>query len=332
MGLDNPGTSSSKWVKALWSGLMQILFSNDFPDLLVLEVGAGAPGDIRKIATWLRPDISVFTRLAETPVHIEFFESKEQLYAEKKSLAEHTKQDGLVLYNADDELLESVLADIVVQKEGFSPEGEIVFTKEGTMLQGEDKVTLPGVLGFQVMYPVAALIKIYIHLGIDIQEGLKSLAKEYIPTPGRARIIKGFDQMILIDDAYNASPVAVEAALDVLEKFDASGRKLFVFGDMMELGDYAEKAHVDVAVQAGFVHELITVGELSIDTHKRAMQLGTPTKHFKTSVEAGEYLIDSHQEGDTILFKSSRHAIKMEQAIVQLSLPEEHHKLVQEYL
>lgn len=332
MSLQNPGSHPIKWITTLIQGMKQVMFDKTFPELLVLEVGAGVPGDIRNIAQWIKPDISVFTRLAETPVHIEFFESKEQLYAEKKSLAEYTKQEGLVLYNGDDEILTDVLADIPHRKETFAINGEISFTQKGTQLEGEHDVVLPGVLGSQMMYPVMVLLEIYKELGIEVADGLGSLAENYTPTPGRARIIRGINKTVLIDDAYNASPVAVEQALEVFKDFDAPGRKIFVFGDMMELGDYAKEAHVAVALQANFVHELITVGQLSLDTHTRAVQCGLAAVHFKTSAEAGEYLIDHHEPGDSILFKSSRHSIKMEQAIVQMTLPEDHHKLVQEYL
>ncbi len=333
MDLSNPGLHPIRWIKTLILGVKQVIFDKDFPELLVLEVGAGAPGDIEGIAQWICPDISVFTALAKTPVHIEFFDSKEQLYAEKKSLAEYTKEEGLVLYNGDDEILESVLKDISHRKERFVIDGEVTFNKEGTQLKnGEYEVVLSEVLGSQMMYPVTALIKIYKELGIEITDGLQSLSDNYVPTPGRARIIQGIDNTLLIDDAYNASPVAVKKALEVFEQFEAEGRKIFVFGDMMELGEHAEQAHVDVALQSTYVHELITVGKLSLDTYTRAIQLGIAAMHFETSVEAGEYLAKNHERGDSILFKSSRHSIKMEQAIVQMALPEEREKLVQEYL
>ena len=332
MALQNPGSNPVKWIATLLSGMKQVFVNKEFPELLVLEVGAGAPGDIRNIATWITPDISVFTALAETPVHIEFFNSKEELYEEKRSLAEFTKKEGLVLYNGEDQILKQVLDSVVQRKETFSIDGDISFSQEGTKLSGQHDVVLPGVLGSQMMYPVMALIKIYEELGIEITDGLQSLSDNYTPTPGRARIIKGIDNTLLIDDAYNASPVAVEKALEVFDKYETEGRKIFVFGDMMELGDYAEKAHVDVALQSTYLHELVTVGDLSQDTHTRAVQLGIPAVHFKTSQEAGKYLVDTHEQGDSILFKSSRHSIKMEQAIVQMTLPGEKHKLVQEYL
>jgi len=332
MDLENPGNSPIQWIQVLFSGVKQVIFSKSFPELLVLEVGAGAPNDIKKIATWLHPDISVFTALAETPVHIEFFESIEQLFNEKKSLALHTKQDGLILYNGNDELLKNLLSDIETKKATFVISDNIIFTKEGTTMNGETTITLPGVLGHQMMYPVAALVEIYKEFGIDVHQGITSLVNHYEPTPGRARIIQGIDETLLIDDAYNASPIAVKAALEVLGKFESKGRKLFVFGDMMELGDYAKKAHIDVALQSDFINQLVTVGIHSRDTHVKATQMGTPAIHFDTSAEAGEWLVENHKPGDTILFKSSRHSIKMEQAIVQMALPEEHHKLVQEYL
>lgn len=334
MDLQNPSTSLLQWLVVLTRGVWIIISGKEYPELLILEVGAGAPNDVRKIAKWLKPDISVFTKLAETPVHIEFFESKEQLYNEKKTLATYTKPEGLVLYNGDSKRLAELLKDISQRTKTFSLPDSISFNTSGTGFVYEGKpVTLPEVLGFQMVYPVMALIEIYKELGVDVSVGLETLQENYEPTPGRARLIQGIDKTTIIDDAYNASPVAVKAALEVLGKLETNNRKVFVFGDMMELGDHAIEEHILVAKLAeSVVDEVITVGELSKETDNYLENTETKNIHFDTSVEAGEYLVDSHMEGDVILFKASRHAIKMEQAIVQMALPEEHGKLVQEYL
>ena len=91
------------WFKNIIIGLFPIIFKVDYPDWLVLEVGADRPGDIKKITKWLKPDIVVVTAFAKVPVHIEFFENRDQVIREKKYLVESLKREGLLIINGDDE-------------------------------------------------------------------------------------------------------------------------------------------------------------------------------------------------------------------------------------
>lgn len=331
-GLDNPYTSLGKWMAVYASAIKQI-FSKDFPDVLVLEVGIGAPGDMLVITKWLTPDISIFTQLSPDPVHLEFFNSREDIYSEKKTLATATRQDGVVIYNGDDLILERVLGDIQQQKVAFQIPSLVRMSPEGThiTIDGSD-VVLKGALAFHLRNAVSIVYEVAKIIGVEVSNVWASLENNFIATQGRAQLIHGINDSIIIDDAYNASPVAVRASLSSFEKLNTEGRKIFVFGDMMELGDIEESAHREIAQYINFVDELITVGPRAWWTHDEAQQKDVATKHFDTSDQAGEYLKKHLQTGDAVLFKASRHSIKMERAIVQIALPDERDKLVQDYL
>ncbi len=103
IGVPNAWHSFGGWLDNLSAGARLIFKRSEYPDCLVLEVGADHPGDIRKIARWLRPDIAVIAKISRTPVHVEFFKSPEAVFEEKASLAEAVKPGGTLILFADDE-------------------------------------------------------------------------------------------------------------------------------------------------------------------------------------------------------------------------------------
>jgi UDP-N-acetylmuramoyl-tripeptide--D-alanyl-D-alanine ligase len=94
LGLANAWSNPFLWFKNLLDGLLLIVFKQEYPEWLVLEVGADRPGDIESVAAWLKPDVAVFTRLPDVPVHVEFFSSPEEVIKEKKFLAYALKAGG----------------------------------------------------------------------------------------------------------------------------------------------------------------------------------------------------------------------------------------------
>ncbi len=103
IGATSGWNSAFAWIGIIMRGLGQIFEPKGrYPKTLVLEVGADRPGDIRKIAKWLRPHIVVITHLPDVPVHIEFFPTLASLIEEKLSLAAGLRREGTLVLNADD--------------------------------------------------------------------------------------------------------------------------------------------------------------------------------------------------------------------------------------
>ena len=103
IGVPNAWHSLSGWLNNISAGARLIFKRSEYPDCLVLEVGADHPNDIKKVAHWLRPDIAVITKISRTPVHVEFFKSPEEVFEEKAALAEAVKSGGTFILFADDE-------------------------------------------------------------------------------------------------------------------------------------------------------------------------------------------------------------------------------------
>lgn len=108
IGIPTAWRSVPGWIRNIKEGASLIFRKHEYPDCLVLEVGADHPGDIRRAAPWLKPDIAIITRVSKTPVHVEFFDSPEQVFEEKASLAENVKKGGTVILFADDDKVMSI--------------------------------------------------------------------------------------------------------------------------------------------------------------------------------------------------------------------------------
>ena len=94
LGLENAWGNPLKWLQNMFDGLLLILFSAQYPEWLVLEVGADRPGDISSLRRWLRTEVVVITRLPEVPVHVEFFGSAQEVIEEKASLIDTLRPGG----------------------------------------------------------------------------------------------------------------------------------------------------------------------------------------------------------------------------------------------
>src|ERR1035437_7829614 len=103
LGCDNGWNNPFIWFSNILHGFSLLISKHEYPDWLVLEVGADRPGDIKDLTSWLKPDITVVTRFGKTPVHVEFFENREELIREKSYLVENLNRGGAAILNYDDE-------------------------------------------------------------------------------------------------------------------------------------------------------------------------------------------------------------------------------------
>ena len=323
LGLKNAWTSPFSWILNIIKGFFVSIFSRNFPEILVLEIGADKPGDIKNIMSWLTPDIGVLTALAEVPVHVENFPSPESVYAEKEELIKKLDKNATAILNADD--------------------GRIMAMKSNT----KAKIVTYGVnntadispkyishSGISNIYPLLAGAAVTLTLGVSSEEILAISAKFETP-PGRMKKIEGINGSIIIDDTYNSSPVALKFALNSLDKMKCSGRKIAALGDMLELGEFSESEHRKIGkIVAGIADMLVVVGQrarwIFEEAKKNRKESGrlTDFKICEDSLEAGRYLKNIIQEGDVILVKGSQ-GMRMEKLVEKIMAhPEDKEKLL----
>lgn len=352
LGCQNGWNNPFKWMLNLIKGFILIVVKSQYPEWLVLEVGADSPGGIKKMSEWLKPDILVITRFGKTPVHIEFFESVDSLIEEDGALIDSLKRKGILILNSDDEDVrdfknKSSNKTITYGTEG----GSDVFASSYRVLYGIDKkgkfptgiqfkaeyngestpIVLMGVVGAHHIYPALAAVAVGISQNLNLAKISKSLRSHASPL-GRMKIIKGIKNSIVIDDSYNSSPVALEEALKTLQMIEGARRKIAVLGDMLELGVHSVPAHKEAgAIASRSCHLLVTVGPRSRGIAEGALQNGMKEKdvlQFETSEEAGAYLENLISEKDVILVKGSQ-SMRMEKVVEEImDNPEEKEKLL----
>lgn len=333
LGLPNAWGSLGGWVSNLWQGFKIAFLDKEFPEWLVLEVGADHPGDIESVSKWLFPDVVVLTRMSEIPVHMEYFTDAEAVLREKMFLAQALKATGTLIVNADDPIfmkaVESLSCNKVLYGEDPRSLAQIIESKvvygEGALplpvgqgvfmnINGvQENISLEGVLGSHLMYSIAAACAVGKVLGIKSK--FSNVFRDFETPHGRMRILPGISASAIIDDTYNSSPLACMEALKALGSLSIRGRKVAVLADMKELGDKAEGAHKTIGRRAfEYVHTLITVGDMGRFIGLGAREAGMAHDRiysYQTADEAALALVDMVRAGDVVLVKGSQ-SMRME--------------------
>lgn len=334
-GWNNP----LKWAVILTRGFF-VPFAKEYPTHLVLEIGADRPGDIKSIASWVKPDITIVTQFGQVPVHIEFFKDRDAVVEEKGHLVEALKESGLFIYNSDDHDAIKLLARTSARKVSVGIHeladikatnvklygNPITGTEADVMIYGTPHhLVLPEVVGKSPVYSALPALAVARELAIPLEIACASLRDADKPR-GRMRLLSGMNGSIIIDDSYNASPKATEHGLKTLSEIETTGRKIAVLGDMLELGDHTRDEHYKIGkVAAKSCHKLFTVGIRSRVTAEGALDekmSDDAIMECDTSIDAGKELVKIIGKGDVIYVKGSQ-SMRMERAI-KMILAETH--------
>jgi UDP-N-acetylmuramyl pentapeptide synthase len=349
LGLSNAANNPFLWIKNIVDGALHALFAGNYPEVLVLEMGVDRPGDMKRLTSWIKPDIVVITRLPEVPVHVEYFSSPQQIIDEKMILAYALKSDGVFIYNNDDEKIHQYLEDIRQQSFGFSRYSPSHFTASGdsilydakgmpcgmefsiTHITTELKASIFGSVGVQHSYTFAAAAAVGSIFGITLEEAIEDF-KKHPPLPGRMRIIEGVEGSVILDDTYNSSPTACEHAIQTLSEIKAPGRKIAILGDMLELGQFSVREHERIGELLGDkVDVLVTLGVRARKIAEGALEYGLSEKNifqYEDVEQAKAEVKRMVEKGDVILVKASQ-SIRAEKIVAFLmASPEEAGKLL----
>ena len=297
LGLPNGWNNPFVWLKNIVDGALHALFSRGYPDVLVLEMGVDRPGDMKRLTKWIKPDVVVVTRLPDVPVHVEYFGSPEEVSDEKMQLAFTLKNDGIFIYNNDDEKIQHYLSEIRQQSFGFSRYSPSHFTASAdtviydgafpmgiefmlTHIDENEKMRVLGSLGIQHTYSYAAAAAVGSLFDVSLKEAAKQL-KEHVPPAGRMRVLHGMAGLVILDDTYNSSPTACEHAIQTLSELRTQGRKIAVLGDMLELGQFSVREHERIGeFLAKKVDMLVTLGVRARKIAEGALAYGLPEQNI----------------------------------------------------
>lgn len=335
IGAETPGTNIGKWLFIFSKALKLIFFGEkNYPGILILEMGADRPGDIKYLTKLAPCKVGVITAIGEdSPVHIEFFKDIDELVREKRVLVTQLKKNAYAILNADDQnvLKMKEKTKAMVKTVGFNAKAEIyasdvILEENLTGLSYKVHfagnvvpIFLQGCLGIGQVYASLFAVACGLIYGLNLVEISEAL-KKYNPPPGRMNLVPGIKNTLIIDDSYNSSPVACREALQVLKEGKAR-RKLACLGDMAELGIYTAKEHQAIGqlVAESNVAELYVVGEkgkLIGQEAKKTMGEGRIFS-FNTAEEAGRFIQDRLQSGDLLLVKGSQ-CVRLEKVVKEL--------------
>lgn len=298
-------------------GVPKTIFSMpESTEILILEMGMSAPGEIVELTEIGEPDVTVITMIDDS--HIEFFGSREKIAEEKLSILEGLKADGLFIHPYDEPLISGQFAsDIRHQTFGQNESADLraydieTSARETTFTVGvptEERIHLPIPGEYNVQNALVALL-IGFEFGVDFgdaREGLENLSL----TKNRLEWVSGKNEVDLLNDAYNASPTSMKAALEYFEDIDIPGDKGIVLGDILELGEDSKT-----------FHECISEG-VTLESYKFVYLYGEEmqhlydklstsddsdkVKHFSGSKDALIEAIEKNAKAkDAVLFKSS---------------------------
>jgi UDP-N-acetylmuramoyl-tripeptide--D-alanyl-D-alanine ligase len=264
-------------------------------ETLVLEMGMRGPGQIAELTAIAEPDVGVITAVA--PVHLELMGSIEAIAAAKAELVAGLRPGGTAIVPAGEALLEAHRRDDLTTVT-FGPGGDIDELPAGLEVKVAGVGGRAAISAHMRRNALAALAAARA-LGVEprgrLEVALSSFRGQRIELPG---------EIVVVNDCYNANPMSMRAALDDLAA-SASGRRVAVLGDMLELGPQAPRFHAEIGARAraAGVDVLVAVGPLAAHM---ADGYGEEVVALPDAAAAAEAVPALLQPGDTVLLKASR--------------------------
>ena len=307
---------------------LTIMSIEPWHEITVLEMGMRALGEIRHLTEIAPPQVAVITNVF--PVHLELLGSVGNI-AEAKAEILLGLAGGSAVLNGDDSL---------VRRHACKAKHVLFYgTDTGNQLRAENiAVDSQGTVSYDLRWndqayrvelPVPGVHNVYNSLaaiGVGIQFGIPiSIAIEALPQAElsgmRLEIEHSADGVMIINDAYNASPASMQAALTTMEQISGSRRRVAVLGDMYELGPISDLAHEEVGAFAAEVcDELVFVGKYAHLMYKGACSAGFSPSRIRIYAAVEQLLPELSQlveKQDLVLVKASR-VVALEQVVAAL--------------
>jgi len=283
----------------------------------IFELGMNHPGEIKQLTKLLRPHLALITTVSK--VHFEHFNSLKDIALAKGEIFSGMDKNGIAILNGDDKYY-SLLSRLALEQGivNVCSFGES-FKNESHLLKYEDSKIKARIFNKEIEYEIQANGK---HQAINSIAALAAISKLGIGLKAAAKALSAFSSgegrgaiselrlkkkvILIIDDSYNASPISVKAALQVLQNISGSKRKIAVLGDMRELGPCAKREHQELAetFEASGINKLVTVGPLMKNLFNFVVE-AKGLKHFNDYNDAKHGILRLIEDGDCILFKGS---------------------------
>ncbi len=291
---------------------------------LIVEMGASGAGEIARLVSIAKPDIGVVLKVGLA--HAGEFGGIEATQAAKSEMVTDLPASAVAVLNVDDERVARMRERTSARVVGFGlgSDAEVRATDVATTVRGTTFTLVTDgtrrevqlrILGEHHVMNALAALAVVRELGIDLDRAIAALAEVPLAERWRMELLTRDDGAIIINDAYNASPDSMAAALKTLAQLgrDADRRTIAVLGEMAELGPYAQEEHDRIgrlAVRLD-IRQLVVVGDGARHIHAAAGLEGSwdGESKFVPDIEAAyDVLRDELRPGDILLVKSSKSA------------------------
>jgi UDP-N-acetylmuramoyl-tripeptide--D-alanyl-D-alanine ligase len=321
---------------------LTVLQLEEDTEVAVLEMGMSGFGEIELLTKIAQPDAAIITNVGDA--HLLHLGSRAGIAKAKLEIALGLSEDGLLLYNGDEPLLETELgrsvlpvgivrrtfglavhnewsaADIVIESEAASFTAVYNGTPSG---MGTIRIPVPGQHNVSNALAAIAIGRFFGVPAAKIIEGLRDLKL----TGMRIQPVRAYNGAMILNDAYNANPTAVRAAIDLVEQLEGYTRKWIVLGDMLELGPEEQTLHFEVGayITPGKADAVLTFGPLGqhiaqgVKSRFPNASASDVVRHFEEKEELVQWLRNKLQPTDIVLIKGSR-GMRMEQIVQALEV------------
>lgn len=301
----------------------------------VLEMGMSGFGEIELLSQIAQPDMAIITNIGDA--HLLQLGSREGIATAKLEIASGLAPGGLLIYNGDEPLLRSGIAKLALEQSleavsfGIGEQNDWVadhirVTLEGSVfdLHGSGSERSVPLTELRIPAPgrhnvtnAAAAVACGLRLGVPVEAIASALASMKI-TGMRIEAVKAYNGAVVLNDAYNANPTAVRAALDLVEQLQGYAAKRLVLGDMLDLGPEEAELHREIGryIDAGKADVVYAYGPLSRYTVEGAAeQLAAGcVRHYESKAELASALLLELAPEDLVLVKGSR-GMRMEDIV-----------------
>lgn len=305
---------------------LTLLQMDERTEIAVLEMGMSGRGEIELLSRLAEPDVAIITNIGEA--HLLQLGSRIEIARAKTEIVAGLREGGLLIYNGDEPLIEQALSERPEAADegrsrfgtfrfGAGPSNELKpmnIRMDGTSTRFEID-GLPGtafaipVLGVHNVINALAAAAAGKRFGVGAEAIARGLASA-VMTGMRIEVSVAPNGVTVLNDAYNASPTSMRAALRLLEELDAKGRKYAALADMLELGPQEAELHREVgrSIDPAAVEAVLAYGPLGRHIAEGARERFPQDRvfHYDDKEALARELADRTEAGDAVLVKGSR--------------------------
>lgn len=316
-------------------GLPRMLFQlRDGHEVAVLEIGTNHPGEIEWLCKVAEPTMALITNIGRE--HLEFFKDLKGVAAEEKAAFDYVlEHGGFAFINADDRYLKPSAKQFaercVTYGTGTEEDGRDVYAyklgyaKDGRLevrvgCEGKSFRLRTHMIADYASNMIAAAVAVGLHFKMRRAE-IKAQLEIFRPHEKRLELVRTYDGITILNDAYNANPDSMESAFRTLVDFPVTGRRFVVLGDMYELGDTSQREHRALGkkiAEFAFDRVFFTGKDMQLAWKSyigaAGKTNGETETYFANKEKLAEILGSLLQPGDAVLIKGSR-GMKMEEVI-----------------